>query len=80
MALLAGSNVLDTDFTPVVGAFIVEVSGEYAVKLLRKNTSGAGYSSVGYIPSETAMNVDNPVAGAVYRFQSIGPAITRADQ
>lgn len=78
MALITGSNALNTDFTPAAGDFTVEVSGG-AATLQAKAASGATFVTVGRIDNERRI-VSNPVAGAIYRFQS-GEAVTvRADQ
>ena len=86
MALLTGSDVLETAFTPAVGTFLVQATGGVAV-LERRNVTGItwarlqptldGTSSVG-----NAFNVDNPIASVEYRFVALNgtaPSV-RADQ
>lgn len=71
-------SALETEFTPAAGDFIVQVTNGMA-NLLRKNTSGAPFSRVDCIGS--AVIVDNPVAGAIYKFQSVsGSPAVQADQ
>lgn len=78
-------NTFDSDFTPAVGDFIVEVSG--TVRVLRKNTSAsAKWSQVAEVSSldrayPPAAVISNPVAGAVYRFEAMTIGATvQADQ
>jgi hypothetical protein len=71
-------SALNTEFTPEVGSFIAQTTGGEA-SLLRKNSAGAAFAAVGVI--EDAVIVDNPVAGAVYKFSaSFGAPIVQADQ
>jgi len=69
----------DTEFTPAVGQFIVQATGA-AATLLRKNASAAVFASAGRIEPGGAYIVDNPVAGAVYKFAAEFGASVRADQ
>lgn len=66
MASLTTST--DTDFTPAVGDFLVQVKG--TVQLVRKNSAGAAFNLVQSIINN-AVVVSNPVAGAVYRVTSM---------
>ena len=68
---------LDTDFTPAAGDFIAQATGGTA-NLLRKNSSGAQFAPVG--PINGAVTVDNPVAGAVYKFSAPTGVTVQADQ
>lgn len=82
MALL--TNALDTNFEPLVGEFIVQVTGKAPANLLRKNAAGAStWAVVAVLPPGSAVVVRNPVAGAVYKFTDNGgadaPAV-RADE
>lgn len=74
-------SALGTEFTPTGGIpFIVQVTGGIA-RLDRKNTSGATWVGVGTVSSGQGFVVDNPVAGAVYRFTGIsGVPVVQADQ
>lgn len=73
------TSALDTEFTPAAGDFIAQVTNGYA-SLARKNSSGAAFASVG-APITGAVNVDNPIAGAVYKFVSYqGAPAVQADQ
>lgn len=82
MALL--TNALDTPFTPLVGEFIVQVTGRAPANLLRKNNSVvADWAVLAVIPPGSALVVRNPVAGAVYKFTDNGGAnapTVRADE
>lgn len=69
-------SALDTDFTPAVGDFNVQVTGGVAT-LLRKNTAGSAFAVVQSVLAGAAV-CSNPVAGAVYRFSS--PSSTTAVQ
>jgi hypothetical protein len=82
MALLTGSDTLDTTFTPAAGDFIAQVTGGGAVSLMRKTASGAAaFAFVGTIQANTSVTVSNPVAGAVYKFTAVsGTPAVRADQ
>lgn len=76
MATIA--TALNTEFTPAVGDFIAQSTNGDAA-LMRKNSAGAGFAAVGVI-SEAAI-VDNPVAGAVYKFVAhTGNPVVQADQ
>ena len=71
-------SALQTEFTPAAGDFIAQSTGGIA-SLLRKNSSGAGFAAVGQI--DGAMIVSNPVAGAVYKFDTrSGTPVVQADQ
>lgn len=71
-------SALDTEFTPAVGDFIAQSTGGQA-SLLRKNSAGAAFADVGIVSE--AMIVDNPVAGAVYKFKRFdGAPVVQADQ
>lgn len=78
MATLVSS--LDTEFTPPAATpFNVQVTGGKA-SLLRKNSAGAAWSGVVAAFNGAAI-VDNPVAGAVYKFTDpSGTPIVQADQ
>lgn len=69
-------TALDTEFTPAVGDFNVQVSGGLAT-LLRKNSAGAAFTVVQSVISGAAV-CSNPVAGAVFKFSS--PSSTTAVQ
>lgn len=72
-------NALNAEFTPAVGTFIAQVTGGTA-DLMRKDTSGAAFAKVGQITNQ-AVNVTNPVAGAVYKFVSAAEnPVVQADQ
>ena len=80
MPLIAGSDQESTPFTPNAGEFIVQVRGR--AQLQRENASGAGFVDVkdGLIENKSFI-VDNPVAGARYRWVEVWPSTTvRADQ
>lgn len=87
MALL--TTALDTEFTPAVGPFNVQVT-DYPATLMRKNASAVATFAVVYphdFESYTgqqaflgALVCQNYVAGAVYKFVSGGAATVRADQ
>jgi hypothetical protein len=71
-------SALQTEFTPAAGDFIAQSTGGTA-QLMRKNSSGAGFAGVGLI--DGAMIVSNPVAGAVYKFDTrSGSPSVQADQ
>lgn len=78
--MAALTTALDTEFTPAVGDFNVQIAGAPAT-LVRKNAAGATFE-----PVESAVAgsfvCSNPVAGAVYKFQTAFPgvAVVRADQ
>jgi len=72
-------SALDTDFTPAVGDFNVQVSTGVAT-LLRKNSSGVAFSVVASAVSG-AFVCSNPIAGAVYRFSAPqSTTVVQADQ
>lgn len=72
-------SALNTEFTPSVGVFNVQVTGGEAV-LERKNTSGAAWATVDIL-EDCAAECANSVAGAVYRFRQIsGTVAVQADQ
>jgi hypothetical protein len=74
------TSALETDFTPAVGDFIVQVIGG-TVDLLRKNSAGAAFANIGAVTG--GQIVSNPVTGAVYRFSTAGraaPQSVQADQ
>lgn len=79
MAVLTTS--VNTSFTPPAATpFIVQVSGSNApVTLLRRNSSAAPWVPVGPAISG-AWIVENPVAGAEYKFSVDGTAQVSADQ
>lgn len=86
MALLTGSDVLGTAFTPEVGTFLVQATGGVA-GLERRQTSGSAWARIqptldGTSSQGSAFNVDNPIAGVQYRFFALGGTtpIVRADQ
>ena len=65
------TTALDTNFTPAVGDFIVQVTGAVPVELQRKNSSGIADAAYppGEVLSPGTYIIKNPVAGAVYRFR-----------
>jgi len=69
---------LNAEFTPAVGDFNVQITGVPAV-LLRKNDAGAAFAPL-TAPVAGAFICSNPIAGAVYKFQSTGVAFVQADQ
>jgi hypothetical protein len=73
-------SALDVEFTPPAAApFNVQATGGNA-SLLRKNTAGAAWALITSTLNGSAI-VDNPVAGAVYKFTATGGApIVQADQ
>lgn len=79
MAIL--TTALDTEFTPAVGSFNVNVFGAPAV-LLRGAATGQPTVRVGEIPAGVGVCVANDVAGTVYRLVGVGPVAptVRADQ
>jgi hypothetical protein len=78
MATIA--TALNTPFTPVVGDFIVQVTGG-AVHLMRANAAGATPTLCGTVGQGAAMIVDNPVAGAIYTARpASGTPVFQADQ
>lgn len=83
MALLTGSNAVNTPFTPAAGDFIVQVTGAGQIQLMRRNTSGDTFVPADML-NAGAYVVANPVAGAQYQFQAAPGASSsptfRADQ
>lgn len=72
------TTTVNTVFTPAAGDFIVQIASN-DVTLERRNTAGAPWVPVG--PKfNGALVIANPVAGADYRFTTIGNAIVQADQ
>lgn len=72
-------SALDTEFTPAVGDFNVQVSKGVAT-LLRKNASGAAFAVVQSVVSG-AFVCSNPIAGAVYKFSAPdSTTVVQADQ
>ena len=70
---------LDTEFTPAVGDFNVQVSTGVAT-LLRKNSSGVAFAVVQSVVSG-AFVCSNPIAGAVYKFSAPSSStVVQADQ
>lgn len=77
MAILV--SAVDTDFTPAVGDFNVQVTNGTAT-LFRRNTTGAASAAV-QPAFAGAWIVSNPVAGAVFRFVATqGEPVVQADQ
>jgi hypothetical protein len=82
MPLLTGSDTLNTVFTPAAVPFICQATGAAPVFLERRNVTAAPWAVVAQV-SGLALVIDNPVAGAEYRFTSTGGTTTvavRADQ
>lgn len=80
MALISGSDSLNSSFTPGVGDFVPTVSGGQAI-LERQAATGAPWSQVGVIQQGDAVIVNNPLSGINYRFRAaIGSPAVRADQ
>ena len=75
---MPSTTALDTEFTPAVGEFIAQATVADAV-LLRKGASAAAFVYAGTILKDTAVNVSNPIAGAVYKFAAGSGATVRAD-
>ena len=75
------TNALDTVFVPGVGDFIVQATPLPAF-LDRRNTAGAAWAAVDGVPIVGALIVNNPVAGAEYRFRATpaGTTNVQADQ
>ena len=72
-------TALDTEFTPAVGDFNVQVSSGTAT-LLRKNASGAAFAVVQSAVAG-AFVCSNPIAGAVYKFSAPSSStVVQADQ
>lgn len=72
-------SVLETEFTPAVGDFNISVTGGSAT-LFRKNSSGTAFAAVPPGALAGAYVCANPIAGAVYKFQSPVAATVQADQ
>lgn len=73
-------SALDTEFTPAVGDFNVQVSTGVA-KLLRKNSSGVPFAPVPPGALSGAFVCNNPIAGAVYKFTAPSSStVVQADQ
>lgn len=82
MPLLSGSDSLNSVFTPAATPFIAQATGLGPVFLQRRNVTAAPWAQVGQI-SGLAVVVQNPVAGAEYRFVSEAEPTSvavRADQ
>lgn len=75
------ATALETAFTPSGTSFIAQVTNGSAY-LERRNTSGAAWAEVrGSSIQNEAVLVDNPVAGADYRFRASGGSPTvQADE
>ena len=81
MAILTGSTLNDTEFTPpAVGIFNVRVSGR--ARLLRKNSGSSTFSPVknpdnkdGDLVDE-AMDCNNQVASTVYKWMYLSAGAT----
>ena len=72
-------SALDTEFTPAVGDFNVQVSTGGAT-LMRKNSSGVAFAVVQSVVSG-AFVCSNPIAGAVYKFTApLASTVVQADQ
>lgn len=73
-------TTIDSEFTPAAGDFLVQITGAPAT-LLRKNAAGAAFAPVEGATAGCFV-CSNPVAGAVYKFQTPfpGTAVVRADQ
>lgn len=73
-------SAVDTEFTPAATPFIIQVSTGTAA-LMRKTSSGGAFTYVATIGGNDSPIVDNPVAGAVYKFQAVsGTPVVSADQ
>ncbi len=73
-------SAVDTEFTPAATPFIVQCSTGTAA-LLRKTSSGDEFTYVATIGGNDAPIVDNPVAGAVYKFTAVsGTPVVSANQ
>ena len=73
-------STLNTSFTPATGVFNVQCSGGTA-QLERQNTVGAAWAVVGVLANGQASIVENPVAGANYRFVGLSNSpVVQADQ
>ncbi len=72
-------SALDTEFTPAVGDFNVQVSSGVAT-LLRKNSAGVAFAVVQSVVAG-AFVCSNPIAGAVYKFSAPSSStVVQADQ
>ncbi len=72
-------SALDTEFTPAVGDFNVQVSSGVAT-LLRKNSAGVAFAVVQSVV-DGAFVCSNPIAGAVYKFSAPSSStVVQADQ
>jgi len=72
-------SALDTEFTPAVGDFNVQVSFGVAT-LLRKNSAGVAFAVVQSVVAG-AFVCSNPIAGAVYKFSAPSSStVVQADQ
>lgn len=70
---------LNAEFTPAVGDFNAQTSAGRSI-LWRKQTAGAAFVEVGRMHNN-AVIVSNPIAGAVYKFTAVDPAVAvQADQ
>jgi hypothetical protein len=79
MALITNSDQLNTAFVPAAGDFIVQVTAG-SVNLQRRNVTAAAWANVAPLSNQGYV-VQNPVAGAEYRFLSLdGSPVVRADQ
>jgi hypothetical protein len=86
MALITGSNILETVFTPAIGTFVIQATGGLAA-LERRSTVDSAWSKVqpildGMSEDGSAFNCENPVSGVQYRFISLAGTtpVVRADQ
>lgn len=72
-------SALDTEFTPAVGDFNVNVPHGVAT-LLRKDDAGAEFAVVQSVVAG-AFVCSNPIAGAVYKFSAPSSStVVRANQ
>ena len=72
-------SALDTEFTPAVGDFNVQVSSGVAT-VLRKNSAGVAFAVVQSVVAG-AFVCSNPIAGAVYKFSAPSSStVVQADQ
>lgn len=70
---------LDTEFSPT-GAFTVQTTGG-DIRLLRKGSVGAAFTTAGHILSGQSVDVMNPATGATYKMvASVGNPVAQADQ
>jgi hypothetical protein len=73
-----------TPFIPAAGDFIVSVTGGLA-QLQRRNSAATPWANVDILGPDNAYTVENPVAGAEYKFiappgLSTSGVAVRADQ